>query len=159
MKIKRLFAYILDIIIITMISSLIFSMFDSARVAYQQTSQELLDFFQTSGSAQIDMDVLNDLLYRNAYDSRILTIIEMAVTVLYFGVIQFIANGQTLGKYLLKIRVKAVDDKTLNPGLFILRTIVLHNVLFNLISVIGLIIILVLKKRKPKTKDEEFYNF
>ena len=141
MKLKRLFAFLVDLFIVSIITSIIFSlpMFESYNTAYSEAGREVLDYFNTIGSGNVDMDVLNNLLYKLTYASRISSIIELGITILYFGVLQFLMNGQTLGKKLMKIQVQPNSGDTLNPGLFMLRMVILNNVIFNLITTIALI--------------------
>ena len=141
MKLKRLFAFILDLFIVSLITSIIFSLpvFDKYNSAYTEAGREVLEYFNTIGSGSVDKEVLDNLLYKLTYTSRISSIIELAITILYFGVLQFVMNGQTLGKKLMKIQVQPNKGDTLNPGLFMLRMVILNNIIFNLITTIGLI--------------------
>lgn len=66
------------------------------------------------------------------------SIITLSVTLLYFGVLQFFLKGQTLGKKLLKIRIVSATDKKNNIAQYILRSLVVNNVLLNSINVIFL---------------------
>ena len=141
MKLKRLFAFIVDLFIISIITNIIFSLpvLEKYNVVYSEAGREVMDYFNTIGSGEIDMDILNNLLYKLTYAARISNIIEIAITILYFGVLQFIMNGQTLGKKLMKIQVQPNKGDSLNPGLFMLRMIILNNIIFNLITTFALI--------------------
>ena len=140
MKIKRIAAYLIDILIVSVIANIIFSIpaFEHSNSSYLEANKEMTEYFQKANT-NLDMKELNEITYKVVYASRYLSIIEIAVTILYFGVLQFILDGQTLGKKLLKIKIKPEKGKSLNSGLFMLRTIILHNVIFNLISTISVI--------------------
>ncbi len=140
MKIKRLLAYIVDILIVSAIANLLFSLpvFESSNNAYMEANKELTEYFRDTTKTP-DMTALNEITYKVVYASRYLSIIEIALTILYFGVLQFIMEGQTIGKKLLGIKIKPAEGKTLNPGLFILRAVILHSVIFNIISIVSVI--------------------
>lgn len=66
------------------------------------------------------------------------SIITLSVTLLYFGVLQFLLKGQTLGKKLLKIKIVSATDKKNNIAQYILRSLIVNNVLLNSINVVFL---------------------
>ena len=68
-----------------------------------------------------------------------LLIIRIGVLILYFGVLAYLLKGQTLGKKILKLQVVPNKGSTLNPGLFILRSVIITNLVFETISLILLI--------------------
>lgn len=140
MKLKRVAAYIIDILIISVIANLIFSIpvFEHNSNAYLEANKEMTEYIQKADTT-LDMKKLNEITYKVVYASRYLSIIEIALTILYFGVLQFILDGQTIGKKLLKIKIKPEKGKSLNSGLFMLRTIILHNVIFDIISTVSVI--------------------
>lgn len=60
-----------------------------------------------------------------------------AVILIYFGVIQYALKGQTIGKKIMKLRVVANKDKKLKIWNYLLRIIILNNVLFTLINTVA----------------------
>ena len=77
----------------------------------------------------------NYILGKIAISDSIITIIT---TLLYFGVIQYILKGQTVGKKLLNLQVVSASKKELNILNYILRSLIINNVLFNTIGIIFL---------------------
>ena len=75
--------------------------------------------------------------YKLAKYSVFSTSISIAVTLLYFGIIQFVLGGQTIGKKILKIKVIKNSDGKLNAFNFLLRSFILNSVWANLILVIS----------------------
>lgn len=67
------------------------------------------------------------------------SIITLVCTLLYFGVLQYFLNGQTIGKKLLKLQVVSVSNKKVNIFIYILRSLIVNDVLLNTISIILLI--------------------
>ena len=140
MKIKRLAAYIIDFFIIYIIAALIYSLpvFENSYNAYQEATQEYVDYVVNIGSGEIDYDTETDYLYDMSRHAQPLTIINCGLIILYFGIYAYITNGQTIGKKIMKIKVVSTDGNKLNPNLFMLREIILTNLLPKIASIIAL---------------------
>lgn len=140
MKIKRLAAYVIDFFLIYIIAALIYSLpvFESSYNAYQKETQEYVDYVLSIGSGTIDYDIETDYLYNMSKHAQPLTIINCGLIILYFGVYAYIANGQTIGKKIMKIKIVSTDNNKLNPNLFMLREIILTNLLPKIASIIAL---------------------
>ena len=142
MKLKRIFAYILDMFLVTLISSFAFALFTSSTEAaeYDKLYNESMDLIMSTGSGVVNEDTLLDLTYRMQMATKTSQIISVGLLILYFGVFAYLMKGQTLGKKLLKIQVVPVNGKTLNPPLFMLRAIIITNFNPKLISLVSLMI-------------------
>lgn len=68
------------------------------------------------------------------------SIITLSTTLLYFGIIQYFLKGQTIGKKVLKLKVVSASNKELNVFNYILRTLIVNNILLNGISIIFLLL-------------------
>ena len=77
----------------------------------------------------------NYILGKIAISDSIITILT---TLLYFGIIQYLLKGQTIGKKILKLQVVSSTKKELNISNFILRTLIINNVLLNVTVIIFL---------------------
>lgn len=139
MKVKRVLAYCIDMILVTFISSVIFSLpfFENDYNNYLELSDKLV-------SSMNDDDITNGELINLEYDltkaGSNLFIIKLGVTFFYFGILGFLFNGRTLGKRIFKLRIIPMGSVNLRPGLFILRSIIVNNILFDSISVLSLIL-------------------
>jgi len=60
------------------------------------------------------------------------SIISIIVLVLYFGVLQYFLNGQTLGKKLFKLRVISTNDKKISIINYILRALLVSASIFTI---------------------------
>ncbi len=140
MKIKRIFAYLLDIFFVSLISSLIvmIPIFNYNAPAIQEKTNEMYDSLLNTGSSDPDEDILIEKLYDLEKESSSLTVVTAFVTFIYFGVIAFINNGQTLGKMITKLRVVPVKDNKLNPGLYIIRTLLITSIIPQIINIASL---------------------
>lgn len=140
MKIKRIVAYIIDFFIVSIISSLIFCLpfFNKYNNEYQEITSEYLKLIANSGSEEIDYDIESQLLYDMSKSSQPLSIINCGTIILYFGILSFILNGQTLGKKIMKIKVAPLEGNKLNPNLYMIREIIVTNLIPKILSIIAL---------------------
>lgn len=140
MKIKRIFAYLLDIFFVSLISSFIvmIPIFNYNAPTIQEKTNEIYDSLLNTGSSDPDEDILIEKLYDLEKESSSLTVVTAFVTFIYFGVIGFINNGQTLGKMITKLRVVPIKDNKLNPGLYIVRTLLITSIIPQIINIVSL---------------------
>lgn len=141
MKIKRLSAYIIDIIIVSIVSSIIFQLpfFKKDLEKYTDSLMAYQEELNNSGSGDDTPEALNSLVYTLSQNTVTLSIINLSVTIVYFGIIQYLWHGQTIGKKVMKIRIVSNDGSNLNPNLFIIREIILFNVILVIIDIISTI--------------------
>ena len=144
---KRVMAYIIDIFIVLIVASLISVIGfinpykDEYDTAYDEYT-ELVTMIQEKGSG-VDRDAYEDDLIATYYNVNKYNVIRSGIsivcTLLYFGVLQFAMKGQTLGKKIMKIRVVANNDnKKLNVGNYLIRSIILNNVIFSILFIVGI---------------------
>lgn len=142
MKIKRILAYLIDSFIVMILATLLFSLcFKNSYNNYLDTSLEYFDELEKieySGSGDEDLSTLNELLYKTNKSAESLLVLKIGITFIYFGIIAYLLKGQTLGKKIFKIKVVSVDKKELNPSLFILRSVILTNLIPQIISLLVL---------------------
>lgn len=145
MKIKRLIAYFIDFMIITFISSMIFALpmfkedYNEYTKVYEEYTTEMTNELN-SGSAEVNDEKLLSLNYKVLKSTTKLSIITLTVTIVYFGIIAYLLKGQTLGKKLFKIKVTDLEGNLPNPGLFMLRSIILTNFIPQVVSLFILIL-------------------
>jgi len=140
MKIKRIIAYIIDLFLVSLVASIIvyIPIFNYDVESVQDKTLALYENILTSGSADVNESDYIESLYEIEKESASVNIIEAILIFLYFGVIGFIFNGQTLGKKIMKIKVVPNDGTKLNPYLYILRTILNTDCIVRIVSVISL---------------------
>lgn len=141
MKIKRIVAYIIDIFIVSIISSTLFILpiFKNDYNNYANTTKEYTDAIINAGSEGLDYDTELDYLYTITKSSQPLTIITCGLMFIYFGVFSYLLNGQTIGKKIMKIKIVPTNGKKLNVNLYMIRTIILNNLLLRIASIISII--------------------
>ena len=108
---KRLFAYIIDVIIVSVIASIFIDIpiLNPYVEKYLETSETILGIY--SGATSLgDLD-LTRLQYEFVYYSFYSSLIILVVKILYFIVFQYFNKGQTIGKAILKIRLVSEKGK------------------------------------------------
>lgn len=162
--IKRLVAYIIDIILVSVISVLITSnsYINKDYKKYLSVNEEYQESYDTYTESieKIEKDYENEKIEKEEKDEKqeklteeynsinvdysyemiklsvIPTIINILLILLYFVVIQYYLNGQTIGKRLMKIQVVSNNDKKLTLLNYLLRSIILNSTLLNIVSII-----------------------
>lgn len=146
---KRVMAYIIDILIVSILVSLIVgqSFINPYIDEYSKYYEEYTDLAEKVQEGEIDTttdeykDTVIELTYNVNKYKVISSSISLVATFLYFSILQWALKGQTLGKKIMKIKVVAnKEDKALNVGNYMLRSIILNNIVFSLILIIGVYI-------------------
>ncbi len=150
---KRIVAYIIDILIVTVVVSAISMIprIDPYKKDYEKAYNEYLDIVsdaQNENSVDYKDRIieLNYDIYKYRVVSNIISVISL---VGYFGILQMVMNGQTVGKKVLKIKVVSNNGKKLKFGNYFLRTLILNNIFFTVINMIAVYIL----------KGSNFYYF
>jgi len=134
----RVLAYLIDIMIVTVLSTLLISVVPENKnyVAYLTEYQKIQSSFM-GGNIDSDEYVNKtvDIVYDIDYNNVIPMIIEVSVLILYFIVFQFYNKGQTLGKKLLRIRVISEDDGEVSMNQYILRSFIIPSVISKMLII------------------------
>ena len=133
--IERLGAFIIDIIIISLIANIIATVFVNQDNINKLSEQEitLLNDFKDN---KIDVNTFTEEASSISYESSKLlipyTIIYLFLSILYFVMYQK-QSGQTLGKKLLRIKIESEDDD-LTMNQMVIRGLIINGILFNIIE-------------------------
>lgn len=167
--IKRFIAYVIDILLVTLIASLLtsnalinkdykkymdtYEEYEKVVDKYEEdkeTLEEILEYETiTEEEYNTKLEELNnsfneyniDYNYKLIKYSIISTIISILLTLLYFVVIQYYFNGKTLGKRIMNLRVVSNNDKKLNIFNYLFRSLILNSVLINILNIIMVIVL------------------
>lgn len=144
---KRVVAYAIDILLIT----LVVSMFSSVKLLnpridnYNKEYKEyvtLTEKYQDKKITKKKYEIqYNKIYYKLQQNSVYYNIIYLVMIILYFGLFQYFTKGQTIGKKLMKIKVVSKDDKKeLNIFNYILRSLLLYSTIYYVLLTIGVFI-------------------
>jgi len=144
---RRIFAYLIDTMIIVFISTLL-TMAIPMSESYKNASSELTQVMEKYTSGEMKekeyLESVNDISYTLNKESIAESIVSVVISTIYFVVIAYYLNGQTPGKKLMKLRIVSTKkDKKLTMNNFLIRGLIVDSILLNIISII---IILTLKK-------------
>lgn len=141
---KRIGAYLLDAIVVMVIGTILANMkfinpnYDKY-IEINDTYREKMDAYL---AGDITMEEFQKVVEDTSYDMNKNGIVyiacDLVIIVLYFGVCEYLLNGQTLGKKLFNIRVVSSKDKKLNVGNYIIRAVILNGVILDIVNLIAL---------------------
>lgn len=143
---KRFFAYIIDIFIVLVIANLI-TMFIPISEKTQDYYKELQTTQKKMYDKEIDVKEYTDIVLEDNYNiskgTVLISLTSIIIYILYFVVYQVYNNGQTVGKKLMKIKVKSITDESLSINTMLFSALIIYGIAANIIN---LILILLLKK-------------
>ena len=143
---KRFFAYIIDIFIVLVIANLI-TMFIPISEKTQDYYKELQTTQKKIYDKEIDVKEYTDIILEDNYNiskgTVLISLTSIIIYILYFVVYQVYNNGQTVGKKLMKIKVKSITDESLSINTMLFRALIIYGIATNIIN---LMLILLLKK-------------
>ncbi len=169
LTLRRVIAYIIDIILVSMVSSIIstnvyinkdynkyMDTFDKYSKEYDNYVDEVDTLKKDFDDEKITEDVYNSKLEKLDKDfstkdtdynykliklSIIPTILNILIILFYFVVIQFYFGGKTLGKKIMKIKVVSNNGKDLTIINFLIRSLILNGVLISISNIIFLLLL------------------
>lgn len=133
---KRLGAFIIDMLLVTIMASLLSMPFtDTKKVEKIESEQnEIVKQFQEQKiTADEYLDRYVSVYYNLTRSTGAISLITILLEIIYFVVFQLYNGGQTLGKKLLKIKVVSNDgDLFMNQMIF--RSLLANFILINIIK-------------------------
>ncbi len=134
---QRLAAFILDIIMVSVISTLITAFIpvsDATDKLYQEQTAIMDHYIKGKADMEEYVNQMVDISYDISRETGVVTICSLVISLLYFVVYPVYHNGQTFGKKLLKIRVQKTNDKELTMNDLLFRSMINNSILVNLLS-------------------------
>lgn len=117
------------------ISKKLVEYYEDKKITNKEYDKVIVDLNTKHSKAELDYN------YKLLKLSIIPTIINLMCVLLYFVVIQFYFDGQTLGKKIMKLKVVSNNEKKLSILNYLFRSLVVNNALINFISIICLIVL------------------
>ena len=145
---RRFCVYLIDVILVSVIATLILYgvlaliRYDTAR--YNELSQILINNYFDIAMGKISDQTMNDIkefYFLYLYREGVRQGITLVLYFLYLVVFQYFFKGQTIGRYIA--RVKVVEDRNVDGkisfGRLVVREIIGSYLFYNLITVIGFV--------------------
>lgn len=136
---QRLVSYLIDFfIVIFIVTGITFFIptSDTYKEAYKEANEISDLYFNGEISNSEYLSRYGDVSYTMAKETIVVTVINLVVTIAYFGSYSYYMNGQTIGKKIMKIRVVNKDNSNVGHGILIFRTAVIYGVIESIISLI-----------------------
>lgn len=135
---ERLASYIIDFLIVSSLLSIICYKLPDNSSTYIEEINTIYESYTNNEITPTDFaDKYLDIVYNEEKKDILTPTISVILTIGYFIVFQYLNNGQTLGKKILKIQV--VDKNTNKPPSILkgtIRTIFILNIASNIITII-----------------------
>ena len=137
-SLKRIIAFVIDIVIVSLVVSLINLLpLDPYKDKYKDAYEKYNEVVQKSTEDEKN-DYKNEIIELNyeVYKYRTYSSMFSATAlILYFGVLPLVMNGQTLGKKIMKLRVVSNNENKLNFWKYLIRIVILNNIWLSLINI------------------------
>ncbi len=144
---QRFVAFMIDLILVSFITSLVTAIIptnSSIDKLYDQQIKIVKNYTARKITMQEYVNQLVDINYDIAKQTGIITLVSIAISLLYYVLYVYKNDGQSIGKKMMKIRIQKKDkDKELTMNDLLFRTMILQG---TLVSIIGFCTILFLDK-------------
>ncbi|MEG0994670.1 MAG: RDD family protein [Bacilli bacterium] len=137
--IHRFVGYTIDILIITVISSLIMMILPPNKNIVKLNEELNKITEEIVKNPKLDEKILNrvsDINYDLTKETYLMTIIDIVVALVYFVIIPVKNNGQTVGKRLLHIKTVNIKNEPLTYNNLLLRYLIINAIAANIILLI-----------------------
>lgn len=141
---RRVLAFIIDILIVSFISSAIASIkfinptLDKYNESYDQYEKYINENLTPEEAQNImNSEEYQNLTYNLNYNGRYTSLITLIVSFLYFVVFQYYTKGYTGGKKLLNIKVES-EEKELKFYQLLLRSLIVNSLFTTTLSLVAI---------------------
>ena len=140
---KRVLAYLVDIMIISFVL-LLLTYFVPTSENYNKLNKEFealtIDYRNQEVTMEEYLEKGTDINYQLNKEGVPQTIVSTVLSIIYFVVLAYFMNGETLGKKLMKIKITSNNDKKLTMNNYLIRALVIDSVLINIITIITILL-------------------
>ena len=141
---KRLFGYIIDLIIIMLLTSLVTAFIPTSEKAKGLTNN-LNDMANEITEKETNIKTLsteiNKINYELSRETVINSLVIIVIYILYFVVYPVYNNGQTIGKKLSKLKIITNTGDKLSINNMLFREFILHSIAFNLLTTLVVMVL------------------
>lgn len=139
---QRAIAYFIDVLIVAIIGSIIGYFLIFRTDSYNDAVKKISDIPSMVLSGKIenekDLDEYMKYSYIVQKNSGLSTVVELIISIFYFGTFAYYNNGKTIGKKLMKIKVVSSSDTELSHGKFIIRASLITGLYTSFLSLFSL---------------------
>lgn len=136
---KRLLAYILDTLIISIVASLIIVFIPMEEVDTKDANNTMESYLEGEITANEYIKEVSTVNYE-LEQSRIPSyIVSLSLMFIYFVIVQYKLGGQTVGKKILNIKVESTKGK-LSVNQLIFRSLIINEIAFNMLNLVSIFV-------------------
>lgn len=136
---KRLLAYILDTLIISIVASLILVFIPMEEVDTKDANNTMESYLEGEITANEYIKEVSTVNYE-LEQSRIPSyIVSLSLMFIYFVIVQYKLGGQTVGKKILNIKVESTKGK-LSVNQLIFRSLIINEIAFNMLNLVSIFV-------------------
>ncbi len=143
---QRFVAFMIDLFLVSALTSLVTTFIPTNGTIdklYDQQTKIIENYTSQKITMEEYVNQLVDISYDIAKQTGIATLIGIAISLLYYVLYVYKNDGQTIGKKMMKIKIKKKNNDQLTMNDLLFRTMILQG---TLVSIIGFCTILFLDK-------------
>ncbi len=139
---KRITAYLVDIMIITFISSLITFVIPTSE-NYTKLTKQFSNLTEEYANQKITKEEYltkgSEINYSLSKETVAESIVTLVITISYFVVFTYFMNGETIGKKIMKIKITSNNQKKLTMNNYLVRSLIINSILLQFISILTIL--------------------
>lgn len=143
---QRFVAFMIDLFLVSALTTLVTTFIPTNGTIdklYDQQTKIIENYTSQKITMEEYVNQLVDISYDIAKQTGIATLVGIAISLLYYVLYVYKTDGQTIGKKMMKIKIKKKNDDQLTMNDLLFRTMILQG---TLVSIIGFCTILFLDK-------------
>ena len=143
---QRFVAFMIDLFLVSALTTLVTTFIPTNGTIdklYDQQTKIIENYTSQKITMEEYVNQLVDISYDIAKQTGIATLVGIAISLLYYVLYVYKNDGQTIGKKMMKIKIKKKNDDQLTMNDLLFRTMILQG---TLVSIIGFCTILFLDK-------------
>ena len=143
---QRFVAFMIDLFLVSALTTLVTTFIPTNGTIdklYDQQTKIIENYTSQKITMEEYVNQLVDISYDIAKQTGIATLVGIAISLLYYVLYVYKNDGQTIGKKMMKIKIKNKNDDQLTMNDLLFRTMILQG---TLVSIIGFCTILFLDK-------------
>ncbi len=143
---QRFVAFMIDLFLVSALTTLVTTFIPTNGTIdklYDQQTKIIENYTSQKITMEEYVNQLVDISYDIAKQTGIATLVGIAISLLYYVLYVYKNDGQTIGKKMMKVKIKKKNDDQLTMNDLLFRTMILQG---TLVSIIGFCTILFLDK-------------
>ena len=141
---QRVIAFIIDIFIVSFFGILVnifIPVNDTALKLYNEQDKIMENYQNGLINMEEYVNQLVDISYDISKHTVIISIVAIIINLVYYVIYPCYNNGQTLGKKIMKIKIKKVNDSELTMNNLLIRAMINNSIFINILNIIFVLVL------------------